>query len=123
MMELPLWIGAGVASFVCAVHAIAGGKDTAKPLSKSRDLDQTAKHTAILVWHLMTIALAQLAALFAAAAYWGSRDLAIAATFISLSFAITAIIYPVTAKVSFKILPQATMFAGLTFLGTLGVTG
>ncbi len=123
MTQLPLWIASAVALFICSVHAIAGAKDTAKPLSASRDLDTTAKHTALLVWHLMTVSLAQLAGLFAAAAYWDSRALAIAATLISFGFALTAIVYPLTAKVSFKVLPQATMFAGLVFLGTLAVTG
>jgi hypothetical protein len=123
MSTLPLWIAAGVAAFVCAVHAIAGAKDTATPIGLSRDLDETAKHTALLVWHLMTVSLAQLSALFAAAAYWDSAPLGIAATLFSLSYAVTAVVYPTLAKVSFKILPQATMFAGLTLLGTLGVTG
>jgi hypothetical protein len=123
MSTLPLWIAAGVAVFLCAVHGIAGDKDTSTPIAKSRDLDVTAKHTALLVWYMMTVALAQLAAMFAAAAYWDIHALGIAATLISFSFAITAVIYPVIAKVSFKILPQGTMFAGLTLLGTLGVIG
>ena len=57
MSTLPLWIAAGVAVFLCAVHGIAGGKDTATPIAKSRDLDVTAKHTALLVWYMMTVAL------------------------------------------------------------------
>ncbi|MEJ6397980.1 hypothetical protein [Yoonia sp. 208BN28-4] len=122
MTTLPLWIAAGVAAFICAVHAIAGGKDTARPIKASRDLDTTAKHTGLLVWHLFTVALAQLGALFAAAAYWDSQPLAIAATLFSLTYAITALIYPLVAKVSFKVLPQATMFAGLTLLGTIAAT-
>ena len=122
MTVLPLWIAAAVAVFVCSVHAIAGGKDTAKPIAKSRDLDATAKHTALLVWHLMTVALAQLAALFAAAAYWDSQPIAIAATLISFTYAVTAVVYPLVAKVSFQVVPQATMFAGLTFLGSVAFT-
>lgn len=122
MTTLPLWIAAFVASFVCAVHAIAGGKDTAKPIAAARTLDMTAKHTALLVFHLFTIALVQLTVMFAAAAYLDNRTLAVTATLICFSFAVTGVIYPIMAKVPFKVLPQASMFAGLAFLGSIAAS-
>ncbi len=56
-------LAAGAASFLTLLaHIFGGGKEIARPLLEARDMGRTAKYTNYFCWHIVTIALAAMAA-------------------------------------------------------------
>ncbi len=67
-----MWfLAAGLgALFVCWVHVVMGGKDIARPLLESTELNPVVKYTHYYCWHLVTVMIAGLGAMFLLAAFW-----------------------------------------------------
>ncbi len=119
-----LWFlsAAVLSTCICALHVILGGRDVARPLLVTTELDRGAKFTNYYCWHLVTIAIALMAAAFAFASRPGANaDSAIFASAAAVTFAIWSIVMIVRHKLSPLQFPQWALFLPVGFLGAAGL--
>lgn len=118
-----IWLGlAGAVSVVTLfIHVFAGGKEIVRPLLAANDLDRIPKLTLYYCWHLVTIAIAAIAAGFLYSGFFaGSREIVIAATGGALLFAALSLLIVAHRRVKPLDLPQWILFAPAGVLGLLG---
>ncbi len=119
------FLAAGLLSlFVCWVHVVMGGKDIARPLLDSADLKPIAKYTNYYCWHLVTIMIAGLGAMFLLSAYWPEAYIlagagAVFAGLFSL-WNIALYLWKREKLRHWYDLPQWVLFAPVAILGTIG---
>jgi hypothetical protein len=107
---------------ICALHVTLGGREAARPLLSTTELDRVAKYTNYYCWHLVTIAIALMAAAFAFASRPGANtDAAIFASAAAIIFALWSVIMIVQHKLSPLQFPQWALFLPVGFLGAVGL--
>lgn len=107
---------------ICALHVTLGGREAARPLLAATALDRVAKFTNYYCWHLVTIAIALMAAAFAFASRPGaSTDLAIFASVTAVTFALWSIVMIVRYRLSPLQFGQWALFLPVGFLGAVGL--
>ena len=119
-----LWfLSAAILSFgICALHVTLGGREAARPLLATTELDRVAKFTNYYCWHLVTIAIALMAAAFAFAARPGANvDAAIFASATAAVFALWSVIMIVRHKLSPLQFGQWALFLPVGLLGAVGL--
>jgi hypothetical protein len=116
-----LFVAFLAASAVCVTHVVLGGRLVARPLLAS-DLRPHAKFTAYYCWHLVSAALA----LMAAGLAWGAfaaeaREAAVGATALAGAFMGVNVAQNLTMRLSFARHPQGAFFLVVTALGIVGL--
>jgi uncharacterized membrane protein YjjP (DUF1212 family) len=107
---------------ICALHVIMGGREAARPLLATTELDRVAKFTNYYCWHLVTIAIALMAAAFAFASRPGANaDTAIFASAAAIIFALWSVVMIVQHKLSPLQFGQWALFLPVGFLGAAGL--
>jgi len=119
----PWLIAAGAATLVTAViHLVLGGREVARPLLDSRDINPVAKYTNYYCWHLVSLTIIAMGGSFMwAAADTDAHAAAVVALILSLAFAAWSLALVVTAKQSFIQMPQWVLFCAIAALGYIGV--
>lgn len=121
-MNFWLLAAAGLASATCGLHVIAGGREAARPLLASLDLDRVAKYTNYYCWHLVTITIAALAIAFATAAFPAtSQSLAVFATGASFAFALLNLVMIARFRLPLREFGQWVLFLAIALLGLTGL--
>lgn len=113
---------AALSAAVCAVHVIMGGREAARPLLASTELDQVAKYTNYYCWHIVTIVIAALGAAFLVAAIDHDADeLALFAVITSFLFAVWSL--AMIARFRLPLLPfgQWILFLVVAAVGAAGL--
>ena len=116
-----LFAGA-LSAAVCAMHVVMGGREAARPLLASTELDQIAKYTNYYCWHLVTIIIAALAvAFFVAAINPEARDIALFAVITALTFSAWSL--GMIARFRLPLLPfgQWILFVAIASVGGAGL--
>jgi len=106
---------AAVAAAIAATHALAGGREIARPLLRQTALPPVVTLTHYYCWHLVTITLASLAGAYAYAAL--ARDgyaLAVTATLLSGVFCLWGVALVLWKRQRHSDMPQWILFAVLT---------
>ncbi len=107
---------------ICVLHITMGGREAARPLLATTELDHVAKYTNYYCWHLVTIAIAVMAAAFAFASRPGANaDAAIFASANAIVFALWSVIMIVKHKLSPLQFGQWALFLLVGFLGAVGL--
>ena len=116
-------LGAAVlAALIVAVHLFAGGRDVARPLLQSTELDDTVRFTLYYCWHLVSITLVMMFLGFAAAALSSSfAALGLAATAFSVAFAAYGVWLAPKSGQGFGKMPQGLLFIPQSILGLIGL--
>ena len=121
LMNTLLALAAGLSALTVLIHTFLGGRKIADPLLKATDLAPVPKYVSYFCWHLVTIVLAVIAAMFAIAAiYPDSWELGWAATFLAASFCLLGIVLPPLKKQSYKAMPQGWFFLPIAIFGATG---
>jgi hypothetical protein len=116
-----LFVASLAAGAVCVTHVVLGGRLVARPLLGS-DLRPHAKFTAYYCWHLVSAALA----LMAAGLAWGAfvaeaRSAAVGATALAGAFMGVNVAQNLVMRLSFARHPQGVFFLVVTTLGLVGL--
>ena len=116
------WIAAaGVSAVMCGVHVFAGGPAIAKPLLEARDIHAVAKYTNYYCWHLVTVAIALMAAAFLWAGMApGQIGLGVLATVAAASFMVWGLVLPPMVGQRYAQMPQGWLFLPVAVLGGFG---
>lgn len=116
-------IAAAVLSFLTlGIHAFLGGRDVARPLLASKDLDVAARYTLYYGWHMITMLLVAMTAGFAHAATSArGADVAVVMSLLAGGFAVWSGVLVVWKKQRAWDLPQWLLFLPISALGLLGV--
>ncbi|WP_428642788.1 hypothetical protein [Roseibium sp.] len=122
-MNIFLLIAAGLSAGVCLIHTFLGGREIAVPLLQAADLAPVPKYVSYFCWHIVTIALAAIAAMFAFAAMRpDSLELAWAATGLTGAICLLGLAVPPMKKQTYAHMPQGWLFLPITVLGAIGVS-
>ena len=123
MMSLPFLIAAALSAVWAAVHLFVGGPQVAVPLRTTRQISVTARETAYLCWHLVSVTLVLMAAFFLAAGLGvqGGLGLAMAGTALAAGFAGLGLVLPILIGSDYKQLPQGWLFLPVIALGIWGL--
>ncbi len=119
-----LWFAlAGICSLlICLLHIFGGGKTTARPLLNSTDLGVVAKYTNYYCWHIVTIVLAAMGAMFIwAAAYNDGAELAFVSSVFAAAFTLWSFGIVYISKGKLLHFPQWLLFAPVAILGVIGI--
>ncbi|MBM3609572.1 MAG: hypothetical protein FJX29_14190 [Alphaproteobacteria bacterium] len=121
-MSFWLFAAAAVSAVTCLIHVFAGGRFVAGPLLQAEGLGRVAKYTAYYCWHLVSIMLAGMAALFLRA---GLQPSAREGAVIALVFAVSALVWNLAIIRRFGLsalrFPQWALFALVSILGAAGI--
>lgn len=121
-MNVWLYSAGGLAVFVSALHIFGGGPAVARPLLQAKDIDPIAKYINYYCWHLVTINLVVMSALFLWPAYSNeASELAIAGSVLAALYAIWGLILPKLVGKSYLQIPQGWFFVPIAITGALGV--
>jgi uncharacterized membrane protein HdeD (DUF308 family) len=121
-MTFFLWGAAASAAITFAIHTFAGGKAVARPLLADENLPKASKWLNYYCWHITTVVIAFIAAMFA--------RLAITAPQTDIIFALsslTTILSLLSAGVAIKAgvnplqFPSTTLFAIIAAFGWLAL--
>jgi membrane-bound acyltransferase YfiQ involved in biofilm formation len=111
-----------LSAFTCAVHVILGGRESVRPLLAATHFDHVAKFTNYYCWHLVTIAIATLAVMFAMAARSReSDDLAVVASAVALMFTLWNFGMIARHRLHPLQFPQWALFLPIACVGFAGV--
>jgi len=119
------WLAAGIAALlVNALHIWLGGREIARRLIDAPSLHPVVKWTTYYCWHMATIAMLVMGALFVAAGMQAEHaTFAIPATALALGFCALSVGIVVAARQSALEMPQWGLFAVVTALGLMGFAG
>ncbi|MEL6550565.1 MAG: hypothetical protein AAFQ54_10015 [Pseudomonadota bacterium] len=101
------------------VHTFVGEREVARPL-RAVSMPHTARATAWMCWHYVTVALFLMFAFFLAAAL-GEAGLGLAATLLAAAFFLTGLWAKVATGESFARLPQGWLFLPVMLSGIWGL--
>jgi len=111
-------VPAMLAISIAAIHIVAGGRDTARPLLQQQIISSTVTLTLYYCWHMATISLVLLAGCYAYAAVSpDGRILAALATLVSAAFCVWGLVLVVWKRQRHRDMPQWMLFLGLTGSG------
>lgn len=119
-MNLWLIAASALSALTGFIHLVLGGTEIARPLLAAKGLGHVPKYTMYYCWHLVTIQIAALAAAYAAAAWGGGRELAIAATLLAALFACWSLLMIALFRLRFMHFPQWLLFL---FIAAAGIAG
>ena len=112
----------GAAALTTLIHIFAGGPTVAAPLLAAKDIAETPKLTNYYCWHIVSITLAAMSfAFFYAALVPGEVAMAAMWTVIAAAFALWSVTLVVWKRQKAFELPQWTLFAVITGLGSTGL--
>jgi uncharacterized membrane protein YjjP (DUF1212 family) len=123
-MSMNFWFlsAAILSTGICALHVFGGGRQAARPLLATTELDHVAKFTNYYCWHLVTIAIALMAAAFAFASRpEANADPAIFASATAVTFALWSIVMIVRYRLSPLQFGQWALFLPAGLLGAVGL--
>jgi hypothetical protein len=121
-MEIWLASAAIFSMVTCVIHVIVGGRFVAQPLLQAGELGTVAKYTNYYCWHLVTIAIAAMAAAYAYSAAYGARELAAFASLEALAFAAWNLGLILKNGLSFIRFPQWGLFLLIAGAGAAGLS-
>jgi hypothetical protein len=115
---------AGAVSLIIAfIHVFAGGPSIATPMRNSPNLSPVVRQTNYYCWHLVTINLLLLAAVFLWASTTPSAwELGLIGTITASGYCLWGFFLVTSTRQSFLHMPQAFMFLPVAVLGALGMT-
>lgn len=113
----PLYLSAALSAAWFFVHTFVGGPEIIRPLRASSDLPPMVRGVLWMVWHMVTLVLALLAALFVLAALWQSRDLALAGAALSGVLFLAGVVVIPLSGLSYREAPQGWLFLPAVLLG------
>lgn len=120
-MSAWLYAASGIAVATTALHVWLGGRDAVGPLLGSRDLDEDARLTHLLCWHIVTVVLVALALAFLAGAVWeGQRNLALFAAMLAASFVVLNVGIVMRFRLRLLTHAQWAAFTPMALCGFLG---
>ncbi|MEL6586190.1 MAG: hypothetical protein AAFY65_16750 [Pseudomonadota bacterium] len=102
------------------VHIVLGGRDVARPLSRSA-LPEIPRETSVMVWHMISAVLAVLTLLLGWAALGAVPEGGIAAMLLSGGLMLGGIGTQIGRGLPLKTLPQGWLFLPVTVLAGLGL--
>lgn len=111
------------AGLTCLIHLVLGGRDAARPLLNSKDLQTAPKLTNYYCWHIVTIVLALMSAGYAYLSQTYETGLAWGLLLMSVLFTGLSLGLIVKFRVSPFALPQWILFAVLSLIGMAVVSG
>lgn len=112
---------AGLSAFTFGVHVIMGGREIARPLLAAREFDHVVRYTHYYCWHLVTIAIAAMAAAFGYAAWVDAAGtLALFVSVVALSFAVWSFAMIAIFRLSPFQFGQWVLFLPIALLGLVG---
>ncbi|ATG36602.1 MULTISPECIES: hypothetical protein [Phaeobacter] len=122
-MNIWLLAAGGLSVINTLLHIFAGGPSVARPLLDARDLSAEVRYVNYYCWHLVSINLAAVAALFLWPAWSGEAEIAaILATGLAAAYAIWGLVLPVLNGQRYKDIPQGFLFVPVTILGIVGLS-
>ncbi|MEP0069821.1 hypothetical protein [Pyruvatibacter sp.] len=125
-MNTFLAIAAGLSLFNLALHFFMGGRSIARPLLNDQNLTTEVKYVLYYCWHLVTLAIALQAGLFAVAVLYPAMPevnaLVVTGTLFAASFAALGIFMAPALKISYSVLPQGWLFVPVAVCGVVGLT-
>lgn len=116
---VPFSIAAALSLAWALVHLFVGGRQIARPLLAAQ-MPVTARSTAWMCWHFVSVTLFLLATFFLAAAF-GSDDLGLAGTLIAAAFFFTGLWAKTMTGETFARLPQGWLFLPVALAGLWGL--
>jgi len=119
-----LWfVLAGICSLlVCLLHIFGGGKTIARPLLNSKDLGNVAKYSNYYCWHMVTIVLAAMGAMFIwAAMHHEGVELAFVGSVFAGAFTLWSLGIVYISKGKLLHYPQWLLFAPIAVSGLIGL--
>ncbi|MDC0656986.1 hypothetical protein N6L27_03130 [Leisingera sp. SS27] len=119
-MQWSLLGAAALAALWMLVHAVAGGRECARPLAQDRQLPDAARETMLLCWHMVTGFLG-LMALFLFLGARGAAGMALAGTAMAAVAALIGLLLPLLRRAGYRLLPQGWLFVPVAGLGAWGL--
>lgn len=111
-----------IAALVTVLHVIAGGKAIARPLLSADKIHPVVKYTHYYCWHLVSISLTLLAAMFIWAAYHETAiELAVIGTIQATGFTLWGLLLAPSVGQQYRDMPQGWLFLPVTMFGMLGI--
>ncbi len=120
-MNIWFAIAGALSVFVCLLHLIIGGRLAARPLLASKELGRRAKYTNYYCWHLVTISIAVMAAMFFWTAAGAAWELALVASILAGLFCVWSVGIVVINKGRLWQFPQWLLFAPIVVAGFKGL--
>lgn len=121
-MNVWLLSAGSLAAIVTAMHIFGGGPAVARPLLQAKDIEPTAKYVNYYCWHLVTINLVVMSALFSWSAFSNKTiELAIAGSVLAALYALWGTILPRIVGQSYLQMPQGWFFVPIAVTGFMGV--
>lgn len=114
-------VAAIIAAIWCGVHLFLGGREIARPLRQSSQLDPMVRDTQYLCWHFTSVSIAAMSLFFFLAYFLKQPSYAVAGTILSAGFTLTGIGLVIAIGQSHKKVPQGWLFAPITALGLWGL--
>ncbi len=116
------FIAAGILSIICVLlHLIIGGRLAARPLLASKELGRRAKYTNYYCWHLVTISIAAMGAMFFWAGFGAAWELALMTSLVAALFCLWSIGIVIINKGRLWVFPQWALFAPIVAVGLKGL--
>ncbi len=118
------FLGAGSINLLWAfIHLFLGGRDIARPLLNSPNLEASVKYVLYVCWHVTTLVLVAISIMFLVAAYMSSQALVLSmiATLLTIAIVIMGLVIPPVLGQSYKIVPQGWLFVPVAILGLFGI--
>ncbi|GAB5480570.1 MAG: hypothetical protein Pars92KO_03270 [Parasphingorhabdus sp.] len=103
------------------VHLFMGGREIARPLRQSVELDPLVRDVQYLCWHFTTVSIAAMSLFFFLAYFLGQQPYAVAGTILAAGFTLTGIGLVSAIGQSHRKAPQGWLFAPITLLGLWGL--
>ena len=104
-----------------AAHIFLGGQEIARPLLASKDLNDVAKFTNYYCWHIATIVLTTMTALYVYAATTGATDMAVLATLLAAIFLVWSLVLIGWKRLDLIRFPQWMLFLPVTVTGIIAL--
>ena len=122
MSQSVLFFGAGsIAAIWFLVHLFLGGKQIARPLLATTELDPVVRDVQYLCWHFTSVGIVGIAVFFVLAAIGWGEAYAVAGTFLAAGFTATGVALVVKQGAQHLAVPQGWLFLPIAALGVVGL--
>lgn len=121
-MNIYLTGAAGIAALWTVVHAVIGGRESERVLSKDTHLPALVRETMLLCWHMVTAFLG-LMAVFLWFGAKGAEQMALAGLLMALAASGVGIVLAPLRGLSYRLLPQGWMFVPIAALSAWALWG
>ncbi len=121
MQSLYFYAAGAISGVWLLVHLFLGGREVARPLLASVELDPMVRDVQYLCWHFTSVGIAGIALFYVLAAMSETVSYAVAGTVLAAGFTVTGVGLVIKQKAAHLKVPQGCLFLPVALFGVLGL--